>query len=76
MPLRTPCATHAYESQDGKWQGICCGMQHVGQPIYLKKGMRIACVESALPVPSAELSLEVQAALGDETWPEPLLVVT
>ena len=36
-------------------------------PIYLKKGMRIACVESALPVPPAELSLEVQAALGKET---------
>ena len=42
-------------------------------PIYLKKGMRIAHVESTLPVPPAKLSMEVQAALGDETWPEPLL---
>ena len=43
-------------------------------PIYLKKGMRIAWVESALPVPPAELSPEVQAALGNEIWPEPLSV--
>ena len=43
-------------------------------PIYLKKGMRIAHMESALPVPPAELSLEVQAALGEETQPEPLSV--
>ena len=34
-------------------------------PIYLKKGMRIAGVESMVPVPHAELSPEVQAALGE-----------
>ena len=43
-------------------------------PIYLKKGMRIACMESALPIAPAELSPEVQAALGNETWSEPLSV--
>ena len=43
-------------------------------PIYLKKGMRIARVESMSPVPPAELSPEVQAALGEEMQPEPLSV--
>ena len=43
-------------------------------PIYLKKGTRIALVESTLPVLPAELSLEVQAALGKEMQLEPLLV--
>ena len=43
-------------------------------PIHLKKGIRIACMESMLPIPPAELSPEVQAALGNERWPEPLLV--
>ena len=38
--------------------------------------MRIAHVESALPVPPAELSSEVQAALGEETQPESLSVAT
>ena len=43
-------------------------------PIYLKKGMRIAFMESVLPVPPAALSQEVQAALGEERQPEPLSV--
>ena len=43
-------------------------------PIYLKKGTRIARVESTLPVPSAGLSPEVQTALGKEIQPEPLSV--
>ena len=43
-------------------------------PIYLKKGTRIAHVKSMLPVPPAELSPEVQAALGEKMQPEPLSV--
>ena len=56
----------------GKVSVVVCNM--LDNPIYLKKGMRIACVESMLPITPAELSPEVQAALGNETWPEPLSV--
>ena len=56
----------------GKVSVVVCNMSD--SPIHLKKGMRIACMESVLPVPPAELSLEVQAALDDEMWPEPLSV--
>ena len=57
----------------GKVSVVVCNM--LDSPIYLKKGMRIACLGSKLPVSPAELSLEVQAALGNEMQPEPLLVV-
>ena len=56
----------------GKVSVVVCNM--LDSPIYLKKGMRIVRVESTLPVPPAELSPEVQAALGKEMQPEPLLV--
>ena len=56
----------------GKVSVVICNMSE--SPIYLKKGMRIARVESRLPVNPAELFPEVQAALGEETLPEPLSV--
>ena len=56
----------------GKVSVVVCNMSD--SPIYLKKGTRIASVEFVLPVPPAELSPEVQAALGEEMQPEPLLV--
>ena len=49
---------------------VVCNM--LDSPIYLKKGMRITHVESMLPIPPAELSPEVQAALDKEAQPEPL----
>ena len=42
--------------------------------IFLKKGMLVARVVSATLVPPAELSPEMEAALGEESRPEPLLV--
>ena len=48
----------------GKVSIVVCNMSD--SPIYLKKGMRIARVESTLPVPPAELSPEVQAECP--TW--------
>ena len=47
----------------GKVSVVVCNMSD--SPIHSKKGMRIAHMESALPVPPAELSPEVQAAVGD-----------
>ena len=57
----------------GKVSVVVCNM--LDSPIYLKKGTRIAHMESALPIPPAELFLEVQAALGEDMQPGPLLVV-
>ena len=44
--------------------------------IFLKKGMLVAQVVSASLVPPAELSPEMEAVLGMESRPEPLLVAT
>ena len=43
--------------------------------IFLKKGVLVACVVSASLVPPTELSLEMEATLGTEARPEPMLVV-
>ena len=43
-------------------------------PIYLKKGVQVAHVVSASPVPPAELSPEMEATLGAETAHEPMTV--
>ena len=51
---------------------IVCNMSD--SLIFLKKGVQVACIVSALPVPSAELSLEMEATLGEEAWPEPMSV--
>ena len=69
------CVLHALmrlKMVSGKVSVVVCNM--LDSPTYLKKGTRIACMESALPIPHTELSLEVQAALGKEAPPEPLLV--
>ena len=42
--------------------------------IFLKKGVPVAHVMSASPVPPAVLSLEMEASLGAEAKPEPMLV--
>ena len=42
--------------------------------IFLKKGVPVVCVMSASPVPPAELSPEMEATLGAEAKPEPMLV--
>ena len=39
-------------------------------PIYLKKGMQIACIVSAVPVPPAKLSAKMEATLGAEVQQE------
>ena len=44
--------------------------------ILLKKGMPVAQVVSAMLVSPAELSAEMEATLGEESRPEPLLVAT
>ena len=43
--------------------------------IFLKKGVPVARVISASPVPLTELSLEMEATLGAEAMPEPLSVM-
>ena len=43
--------------------------------IFLKKGVPVARVMSASPVPPTELSPEMKAILGTESRPEPMLVV-
>ena len=43
--------------------------------IFLKKGVLVAWVMSASPVPPAELLLEMEAFLGTEARPEPMSVV-
>ena len=43
--------------------------------IFLKKGVPVGRVMSASPVPPAELSPEMEAVLGVEARPEPMLVV-
>ena len=42
---------------------------------FLKKGVPMVCVMSASPVPPTELSPEMEAALGSEARPEPMLVM-
>ena len=41
-------------------------------PIFLKKGVQVAWVVSASPVPPTELSSEMEAALGAEAVQEPV----
>ena len=43
--------------------------------IFLKKGIPVAWVMSASPVPPTELSTEMEAILDTESRPEPILVV-
>ena len=43
--------------------------------IFLKKGVLVVCVVSASPVPPTELSSEMEATLGAEAKPEPMLVM-
>ena len=43
--------------------------------IFLKKGVPVAQVMSASPVPPTELLLEMEATLGMEARPEPMSVV-
>ena len=45
-------------------------------PIFLKKGVQVALMVSALPGPPVELSPEMEATLGAETACEPLIVAT
>ena len=43
-------------------------------PIFLKKGVRVAHLVSALPVPAVELTPKMEAALGTEAAHEPMMV--
>ena len=43
-------------------------------PIYLKKGVQIACMVLAMPVPPAELLLEMEAFLGAKALKEDMSV--
>ena len=43
--------------------------------IFLRKGVLVACVVSASPVPPADLLPDMDAALGAEAKPEPMLVM-
>ena len=45
-------------------------------PVFLKKGVQVAWVVSASPVPPVELSPKMEAALGTETVWEPMSVTT
>ena len=48
--------------------------KYVGSPIFLKKGVRVAHLVSALPVPPVELIPKMEVALGTEVVCEPLMV--
>ena len=43
-------------------------------PLFLKKGVQVAHIVSALPVLSAELSPDMEAALEEVVWSEPMSV--
>ena len=43
-------------------------------PIFLKKGVRVVCLVSALPVPLVGLIPKMEATLGTETAHEPMMV--
>ena len=43
-------------------------------PLFLKKGVQLAHIVSALPVLSAKLSPDMEAALGEVVWSEPMSV--
>ena len=45
-------------------------------PIFLKKGVQVACMVSALPVLPVELSPKMEAALGVEKAHEPMTEAT
>ena len=45
-------------------------------PIFLKKGIRVACLVPALPVPPMELTPKMEAAQGTEVECEPMTVAT
>ena len=66
---------HAYtrlKIGSNKVSVIVCNMSD--SPIFLTKGVQVAHIVSALPVPSAELSPEMKATLVEEAWPEPMSV--
>ena len=59
-----------------KWNAIRCQClaQYVRQSHLSEEGCAGIHTVSALPVPSAKLSPEMEAALGEEVWPEPMSV--
>ena len=66
---------HAYTRLKNGSRRVSLVVRNVSDnQIFLKKGMPVAWVVSAMLVPPAELSPEMEAALGEESRPEPLLV--
>ena len=64
---------HAYTHLKNNSRRVSLVVRNVlDSQIFLKKGMPVAWVVSALLVPPAELSPELEAALGKEPRPEPL----
>ena len=66
---------HAYTCLKNSSRRVSLAVRNVSDSqILLKKGVPVAWVVFASLVPPAELSPEMEAALGEESRPEPLLV--
>ena len=67
---------HAYTCLKNGSRRVSLVVRNVSDShIFLKKGVLVAWVVSASLVPAAELSPEMEAALGEESRPEPMSVV-
>ena len=75
LPPGLPCSPHIHVPQNGSSKVSLMVRNMSDSHIFLKKAVPVARVESASPVPPTELSLEMEAALGMEARPEPMLVV-
>ena len=66
---------HAYTRLKNGSRRVSLVVRNVSDSqIFLKKGMPVVQVVSAMLVPPAELSPEMKATLGEESRPEPLSV--
>ena len=74
LPLE-PYVLHAYTRLRNGSGRVSLVVRNVSDSqVFLKKGVLVARVVSAMLVPPMELSPEMEATLGEESRPEPLLV--
>ena len=66
---------HAYTQLKMSSSKVSIAVRNMSDsPIFLTKGVRVACLVSASPVPPVELTPEMEAALGTEAAWEPMMV--
>ena len=74
LPLRLH-VLHAYTRLKNGSSKVSLIVRNVSDShIFLKKGVLVVCVMSALPVLPTELSPEMEATLGTESQPKPMSV--